>query len=47
MLYENGIPIKDIQMRLGHSSMSTTTDTYLKYLPKKEKRVIQLLNSVC
>lgn len=46
MLYENSVPLDEIQNRLGHSSMSTTTDTYLKYLPKKEKRVIQLLNSI-
>lgn len=46
-LYTNKIPLNEIQHRLGHSDMSTTTDTYLKYLPNNEKRVIKLLNSVC
>ena len=46
-LYLNNIPIDEIQHRLGHTNMSTTTDTYLKYLPRNEKRVIKLLNSVC
>ena len=46
-LYINKIPLNEIQHRLGHSDMSTTTDTYLKYLPNNEKRVIKLLNSIC
>ena len=45
-LFQNHIPVDEIQQRLGHSSMSTTTDIYLKYLPRNEKRVIQLLNSI-
>ena len=44
-LFQNNIPIDEIQQRLGHSNMSTTSDIYLKYLPRNEKRVIQLLNS--
>lgn len=44
-LYLNKIPIDEIQQRLGHSDMSTTTDIYLKLLPRQEKRVIKLLNS--
>lgn len=44
-LYQNKVPIEDIQHRLGHSDMSITMDTYLKYLPRNEKRVIKLLNS--
>ena len=46
-LYLNNIPVDEIQHRLGHSNMSTTTDVYLRYLPRNEKRVIKLLNSVC
>lgn len=45
LLYLNGVPIDEISNRLGHSKISVTIDTYLKYLPKKEKRVIKLLNS--
>lgn len=46
-LYLNGIDIKDISSRLGHSDIHTTMKIYLKNLPKDEKRVIKLLNSVC
>ena len=42
----NDVPIDEISYRLGHSRISITTDTYLKYLPKKEKRVISTLNSL-
>lgn len=46
LLYQNDIPIIDIKNRLGHENMSTTTDTYLKNLPRDEKRVINTLNSL-
>lgn len=45
-LFNNNIPIDEISHRLGHSNLSTTMDTYLKYLPIKEKRVEYLLNSI-
>lgn len=45
-LFNNNIPVDEIQQRLGHSNISTTTDIYLKYLPRNEKRVINLLNSL-
>ena len=46
LLFQNNIPIEDISRRLGHSSLSMTMDTYLKYLPGNEKRVISTLNSL-
>lgn len=46
-LFKNNIEIEDISYRLGHSDISMTMSTYLKYLPRNEKRVIKLLNSVC
>ena len=46
LLYVNDVPIDQISNRLGHSKISITTDTYLKYLPKNEKRVISTLNSL-
>lgn len=46
LLFKNKIEIEDISYRLGHSSISMTMDTYLKYLPKDEKRVISTLNSL-
>lgn len=45
-LFQNDIPVEDISYRLGHSSLSMTMDTYLKYLPRNEKRVINTLNSL-
>lgn len=46
LLFKNDVPIDEISYRLGHSRISITTDTYLKYLPKQEKRVISTLNSL-
>lgn len=46
LLFMNDVPIDEISYRLGHSRISITTDIYLKYLPKKEKRVISTLNSL-
>lgn len=46
LLYTHEVPIDQISNRLGHSKISITTDTYLKYLPKNEKRVISTLNSL-
>ena len=46
LLFTNNIEIEDISYRLGHSSISMTMSTYLKYLPRNEKRVIKLLNSL-
>lgn len=46
LLFQNRVPIDEISFRLGHSKISITTDTYLKYLPRQEKRVISTLNSL-
>ncbi len=46
LLFKNKIDIEDISYRLGHSSLSMTLDTYLKYLPKNEKKVVNLLNNL-
>lgn len=46
LLFMNDVPIDEISHRLGHSKISITTDTYLKYIPIKEKRVISTLNSL-
>ena len=44
-LFQNNIPIDEISSRLGHSSISMTQDIYLRYLPKKETKTINLLSS--
>lgn len=46
LLFQNDVPISDISYRLGHSNISMTTDIYLKYLPRDEKRVLNTLNSL-
>lgn len=46
LLFNNDVPIDEISFRLGHSKISMTSDIYLKYLPRKEKRVINTLNSL-
>ena len=46
LLFQNKIDIEDISYRLGHSSIDITMKVYLKNLPKNEKRVIKLLNSL-
>jgi len=46
LLFQNNIPIEDISYRLGHSTLSITMDTYLRYLPRDEKRVVTTLNSL-
>lgn len=46
LLFQNNVPIDEISYRLGHSKISITTDTYLRFIPKNEKRVLQTLNSI-
>ena len=45
LLFQKEVPISEISHRLGHSTLSMTMDTYLKFLPNNEKRVIETLNS--
>ena len=46
LLFKNGVPIEDVSRRLGHSSLSMTMDTYLRFLLSNEKRVVDTLNSL-
>lgn len=46
LLFMNNVPISEISQRLGHSSISMTTDIYLRFLPRQEKRVLATLNSL-
>lgn len=46
LLFQNNVPINQISNRLGHSTISMTTDIYLRFIPKDEKRVLQTLNSI-
>ena len=44
VLYENGAPIKDIQARLGHSSITTTMNTYVSNTQKNQEKTIQIFD---
>lgn len=46
LLFTNKIELEDISYRLVHSSISMTMTTYLKYIPKNEKRVLETFNSI-
>ena len=46
LLFDKQVPIDEISSRLGHAHISMTTDIYLKYLPKQEKRTLEALNSL-
>ena len=47
LLLSSGIPIVAIANRLGHADIAMTLNTYSHALPKDEKRVVELLNSIC
>lgn len=44
LLYENGVDIKLIQERLGHSDISITLNTYVHTNEKQNKRLIKMIN---
>lgn len=45
-LFDNNVPIDEIKYRLGHSKISMTMDTYLRFIPINEKNVISTLSSI-
>lgn len=44
ILYQKKVPIKLIQERLGHSSITTTMNTYVHTNEEQEKKVLRTLN---
>ena len=42
-LFSNGINIKSISQRLGHSSISITLDTYVHLLPDSQNEILDLI----
>lgn len=45
-LIENGANIKDVQMRLGHSRVSTTLDTYTHATEKMSEQTVSIFENV-
>ncbi len=46
MLLESGANIKDIQVRLGHSRLSTTMDTYAHVTKQMQENSVQIFESI-
>lgn len=46
LLLQNNIPIKDVAERLGHSDITLTLNIYTHVSKDKEKRTLQILNSI-
>lgn len=46
LLVQNNIPIKDVAERLGHSDITLTLNIYTHVSKDKEKRTINVLNSI-
>lgn len=44
-LIENGVPVKQIQDRLGHKSITTTLDIYAEATKKMEEQVLEIMNN--
>lgn len=46
LLIGNGVDIKTVQSRLGHSRAATTLDTYARALPENDRRAADLFGSL-
>jgi len=44
-LIENGVPVKAIQDRLGHKSITTTLDIYAEATKKMENQILETMNN--
>lgn len=42
----NGIPVKDVQARLGHASASLTLDIYGHAIPANDQAIADLMGSI-
>lgn len=46
-LIENGAKMKDVQLRLGHSKLSTTMDTYTHVTDKMSSETVEIFEKFC
>lgn len=46
MLLENGANMKDVQLRLGHSKLATTMDTYAHVTEKMSKNTVDIFEKI-
>ncbi len=45
-LFENGVPLKTVQVLMGHSNMKTTTDIYTHVMPDEKIKAVEKLNDL-
>lgn len=45
-LFEAGVPIKTVQVLLGHSDIKVTTDIYIHVMPNAKKEAVDVLNNI-
>lgn len=45
-LFENDVPLKTVQILLGHSNIKTTADIYTHVMPKEKIKAVEKLNSL-
>jgi site-specific recombinase XerD len=45
-LFANNIPLKTVQVLLGHSNIKTTADIYTHVMPKQKIDAAEKLNSI-
>lgn len=47
LLLANGVDVKTVQDRLGHTSASITLNTYAHAMPENDKKAADLIGSIC
>ena len=45
-LFENGVPLKTVQMLLGHSNINITANIYTHVMPPEKFKAIDKINSI-